>query len=346
MTDVNKLETQEDEVPQTAGPLSASPEPDRLAALPSTAPDDVDYPLQGLVETPLEHDVDMAPIVSGLPKAGLLTRIRGKLRRKPEATTTVEVVFAGAEAPVSEKRKRQANPLRILIGFMPEVTERDARDYALGVAEKHFDQPALAFFDAYKYSTGYAYEVHEGGSGHAYLPEIIKHFNEQGEYVAGEGLTVILRTGTRMVQVQRERYGLSAILLPESSKAQPSEFLVPHKKLTPALTQRTGFLVAGSAFFITGFFALIVGSVMTRYQAYEEPLAPVVTRVNFEDLPSTQWSRIESLPPNSYVAKIVYENKKWVRDIRNEAQVASVEPPPPLNASKPASLAQPASAKD
>ena len=214
-----------------------------------------------------------------------------------------------------EKRKVSAVPIRILMGYLPEVTERDARDYALGVAEKHFEQPAIAHFDAFKYENGYAYEVHEGGEGYAYLPEIIRHFQEQGAYREGEKVEVLLRTGTRMVKVIRQRVGLQAVLLPESTQLETDDWPPSAEKLQSALNQRTGFLVAGAGFFVAGFFALIVGSLMTRYQPYDSPAPPVMTSVDYEQLPIAQWSRVQGLPPNEFVSKLAYDHKHWLQPV-------------------------------
>lgn len=214
-----------------------------------------------------------------------------------------------------DKRKVGAVPIRILMGYLPEVTERDARDYALGVAEKHFEQPAIAHFDAFKYENGYAYEVHEGGEGHAYLPEIIRHFQEQGAYREGEKVEVLLRTGTRMVKVIRQRVGLQAVLLPESTQLETDELPPSAEKLQSALNQRTGFLVAGAGFFVAGFFALIVGSMLTRYQPYDSPAPPAVTTVDYEQLPIAQWSKVQGLPPNEFVSKLAYDHKHWLQPV-------------------------------
>lgn len=242
----------------------------------------------------------------------------------------------GRSTRQAERRKVSAVPIRILMGYLPEVTERDARDYALGVAEKHFEQPAIAHFDAFKYENGYAYEVHEGGEGYAYLPEIIRHFKEQGAYLEGEKTEVLLRTGTRMVKVIRQRVGLQAVLLPESTQLEPADWQPSGEKLQSALNQRTGFLVAGAGFFVAGFFALIVGSLMTRYQPYDSPAPPAVTTVDYEQLPIAQWSKVQGLPANEFVSKLAYDHKHWLQPViqtgdaaRSPAATGAVAPAAP-----------------
>jgi hypothetical protein len=244
--------------------------------------------------------------------------------------STAEAKVEGSKQPslfrrkgVAPEKKFLAVPIRILMGYLPEVTERDARDYALGVAEKHFEQPALAYFDAFKYGDGWAYEVHEGGSGLAFMPEIIRYFESRGPFKTGENLSVVITTGTRAVEVQRQRNGLSAILLPESSNLEHSAWLSPTEKLSPALNQKTGYLVAGAMFFVTGFFALIIGSMLTRYQGYDSAQDPSTTIISYENLPISQWARLQNLGAGSYVAKLVFEDGRWqVPEIRNFADTA------------------------
>ena len=221
-----------------------------------------------------------------------------------------------------------ALPIRILIGFLPEVTEKDARDYALGVAERHFDQPAIAFYDAFKYGDGYAYEVHEGGEGQAYLPKILEYFDSLGPFAAGEDTRVVIQTGTRKVQVNRARNGIAALLLPDSSTEPVTDWLVPEQKMAPALNKRTGFLVVGAVFFVTGFFAVILSSTLTRIQPYTPPPQAGVETISYESLPISQWPRLLNLAPNTYVSKLVFENKKWQRpEVRSADTRAVVSEP-------------------
>lgn len=232
----------------------------------------------------------------------------------------------------NKKRKHFALPIRVLMGFLPDVSEKDARDYALGVAERHFDQPAIAFFDAFKYEEGYAYEVHEGGVGLAYLPEILAYFKTLGPFEAGEEHRITILTGSRKVQVQRTRSGISAILLPESATQLETDWLTPSQKMSPALNQRTGLLIAGAVFFVTGFFAVLLASSITRIQPIIEAPPPAIERIVSERLPIHQWPLLANITPNMYVSKLVYENGVWqrpeLRSVDAEHSPEQVNPEP------------------
>ncbi len=213
--------------------------------------------------------------------------------------------------PAGTLHKTVSLPVRVIIGYLPEVNERDAREYAQGMAEKHFDQMGIAFFQAFKHANGYAFEAHEGGPGKAYLPSIIEHFDAQGPYRLGENHSVVIRTATRMVEVQRLRDGLASIVLPESSEVAATEWLHASKGMIPGLNRRTLFFYAGAAVFATGVLSMLLSATVFRLQMHEDAPPIKLESISANNLPRAQWSRVEALPPNSYVRAIRFRNDKW-----------------------------------
>ncbi len=238
----------------------------------------------------------------------------------------------------ASRPKYSAIPIRVIMGYLPEVSERDAREYALGMAEKHFEQIGMAYFAVFEHERGFVYEIHEGGDGLAYAPEILKYFESQGPYRIGEHVSVHLRTATRMVEIERLREGLGALVLPESSDAQQTEWLVGTDKMEQALNRRTGLLLAGAGLFVTGFAAMLVAAFLARYQPYEEP-APVQTEyINAQDLPLSQWSRLESVQAPNYVRALRYRAGKWeAPEVATDAAAAT---PAPVTPTTPAPAGQ------
>lgn len=234
---------------------------------------------------------------------------------------------ASRSAARNEKPKFLAVPVRVVIGYLPEVTERDAMEYAVGLAEKHFEQIGMSYFDAFKYGSGYAFEAHEGGSGKAYLPEIIRYFDSKGAFHPGEDVKAVIRTATRAVEVQRTREGLTAIILPERDETPPSAWLQPTTNMQPAIHKRTGFLIVGAALFTTGFIAMIFTSMLTRFQEYEAAPDPVVQRIDISQLPNQKWSRLTSIPANKFVRALRYRNGRWEDPELVDAVPAPVSPP-------------------
>lgn len=224
--------------------------------------------------------------------------------------------------------KPEIRPIRVLMGYLPEVSARDAREYAQGVAEKHFEQMGLVFFGAFPCDNGFVFEVHEGGEGKAYAPEILKHFESLGPFQVGEQHTVCIQTATRVLEVQRTREGLAAILLPESSPAQGDEWLVPTKPLTPAMDRRDKVFYVGAAIFASGFVAMLLSGTIFRVQLYEEPPAPKPVVISAASLPMSQWSRLQALPDNAYVRALRFKNGRWdAPEIQTESSSPSVAAP-------------------
>lgn len=203
-------------------------------------------------------------------------------------------------------------PIRVLIGYLPEVGERDALEYAEGVAAKHFDNLGQTYFDAFKCDAGYAYEVHEGGPGRAYLPEIIRYYQGLGQYSADDVNKVAIRTATRTVEVVRQRAGLSALLLPESQKPQQPSWLVPRVPMRPAVNKRTGLLVAGAVLFVTGCLGAMVSSLVTRLQPWEPAPEPVALQTQWDALPLAQYPLIERFDSSKgYITALRYDKNGW-----------------------------------
>lgn len=204
-----------------------------------------------------------------------------------------------------------ALPIRVVMGYLPEVTERDAREYAMGMAEKHFAQMGLVHFAAYAYDSGFVYEVHEGGDGRAYAPAIIDYFKSQGPYRPGENVKVHIRTGSRMVEVLRLRDGLACVILPEQSEVEETPWLRPTKTMSPGLHRRTGFFYAGVTILGSGLLAVLVSGMVFRLQPYEEPPAPKVEIIKARDLPRSQWPTLENLPAGTYVRALRFQGGRW-----------------------------------
>lgn len=206
-------------------------------------------------------------------------------------------------------------PIRVLIGYLSEVAEKDALEYAMGVCEKFFDQLSITFYDVFKYEQGYIYEIHEGGVGLAYTPLILQQFRNLGTYdpSTAQANPFIIPTGTRHVEVVRTRNGVSAVLLPESFTLPTADYQQPTSThhLSPAFNQRTGVLFVTAAFFVVSFFAMVTTS-LVQYQSYDDPPPLVSEKLSYQNLPSAQWPKISALSENGRRIKAVrFKNNQW-----------------------------------
>lgn len=251
-------------------------------------------PPEQQVEDSTENTVESGTTAVFKPKKLdlLLAKLKSKSYAKKESSTS-----ASFEVPI-----------RMIIGFLPDVSERDALEYSVGLAYKHFEQISLAFYDVYKYQNGYIYELHEGGSGRAFTPEIIKYFNSRGPVDNAVPVSVVLPTATRLLQIQRSHDGLICVLLPENSTLAVSEDIKPHEKMRPAINKNTGLLVAGGIMFVSGFLAMMVTGLIIRDHPVD--VAKEAKRsISYNDSPLAKYLDLKSR--NETVEKIEFINGLW-----------------------------------
>lgn len=275
---------------------------------------------------------DVSETESAEPESSksVLNRLRAGFGAKKDPNQVKKVKgFSIKRIMGLDSKDTGAVPIKVLIGYLPDVLERDVLEYAIGIAEKNFDQLAIVYYDVFKYDGGYVYEIHEGGSGKAFIPEILDYFDTTGEFDSATPVTVVIKTATRKVEVQKLRQGLVAVLLPESNKTPASDFINPKQDLTPAFNQRTGFFVISAAFFIVSFFAMVVAA-LSRYQPYEEIKVPAPSKLDISKLPSSQWRKIAENVENGKIVKAVkFKDGKWELTTADAAPAAPLETAPP-----------------
>lgn len=233
-------------------------------------------------------------------------------------------------------------PFQLFLGYLPDVSAKDAMEYAMGVAEKYTTQMGLTHFHATKFGRGYLYEVHEGGSGRAYGPEIVKYFASKGPFVDDETVKVVIRAGTRLVEVTRMREGAEVLLLPESTLEKPSTWLKPHVKMTPAIPRRQGFLYAGIGILATGTLAALLTGSFFRLQGYAEVPKREIEQIRVDNLPHRQWERVRNqLQPGERIKALRFENGQWKAPERWDTPATPGTPSAPA---APAATAAPGSA--
>ena len=206
-------------------------------------------------------------------------------------------------------------PIRVFIGYVPDVTEKDARFFAMGVAEKHVESEYISYLGVFRYGTGYAYEIQEGGHGHSYLTRIIKYFNQLPPNLHDAETAVFITTASRMVQVEKTADGgLVCIQLPESYKATETDWLRPEKKLKLLRDQNSGVMMIGGAFLGISLLVL-AGAFLTRYVPREAPTERVwYDTVSLKELPVSQWdSMIQETNNGHYILSLRYDGRQWCR---------------------------------
>lgn len=237
---------------------------------------------------------------------------------------------------ITKKTDVQGNlPIRVVLGYLPEVSVKDAREYAQGVAKNHFEQLSLTYVGAFKCDKGYVYEAHEGGNGKAFTPEILEYFNGLKSYATGEQESVVIKTATRYVEVIRMREGLTSVLYPEASEPAATEWLVGGKQLSALLNRRTRFFGVSSIVFVTGVLAFLLSGAFFRLQPFDTTVSAKREVITTTTLPRTQWSQLVGTPSGFYVKALRFQNGKWLSpEMTSNDAPSEIGNHPPLDALK------------
>ena len=278
------------------------------------------------VEPVLDHIDDAVVVADSVKNAdGTVDTVtparRGifsKFPPKPEAQEEPKKRFFKKGAPSPKKAKKTkaekpdaplSAPIQVFMGYLPEVSARDALEYAMGMADKYVTQEGLTFYMATPFGNGHIYELHEGGSGKAFGPEIVKTFQEAGPFSVETPQVLHIRTALKTLEVTREREGLSVVLLPDETElGGDARWVTPRKAMRPGIPRRTGMLYAGIGMLVSGTLAAVLTGAYFRLQGYAEPPAQPVVNISSDVLPVKQWNRVMGL---ENIKALKYSDGKW-----------------------------------
>ena len=290
--------------PASKEAILVSENADKLLA----APRELVMPDLTPAETVIEHGDTAAPVEPAIEEA-TTAGWRNRLPRGRKARKNHSQEKSAGEHAFTQR------PIRIFIGYVPDVTEKDARFFAMGVAEKHVESEYISYLGVFRYGSGYAYEIQEGGHGHSYVTRIIKHFNQLPANLHDAETAVFITTASRMVQVEKTADGgLVCIQLPESYRATETEWLRPDKKLKLLRDQNSGVMMVAGTFLGISLLVL-AGAFLTRYVPRESPMGRVwYDTVSLKELPVSQWgSMIQETNNGHYILSLRYDGKQWCR---------------------------------
>lgn len=230
-------------------------------------------------------------------------------------------------------------PIRVLMGYIPDATEKDAKAYALGIAEKHNESSEISYYGIFSFDRGFIYEVHEGGAGKAFTPSIVKKFkeiiaknNSEDGALNAELPSAIIPSATRNLMVEKGEDGINCLLLPEGDTQTPSEWLTTSALLTPAVPKRVGVFTTGVVVLVLGMLAM-GGAMWSRYVPYEEAPKAKVVPVDYDKYPISQWQRVDAaIRSGKEVSALKYDGSKWdvkVKEEKVDKPAASPEVLPP-----------------
>lgn len=209
-------------------------------------------------------------------------------------------------------------PNRIVIDFLEGVTGRaDAIAYARGFITSHFDVPEQSGYYVMPYKTGYAFEVHEGGSQYAYLPSILQTIEET------PNSTVSVRSGARVLQVSKgPRGAFNSVLLPEELSSYLEDVIETDDKspsLIPFQLSHTIWLLIGMGSALLGAFIFIICLGFYALDPSQGSI-PKSQTTPPDQLPIAQWQNMVSkLNGGNYVAAMRYQNGQWSFEVKSNS---------------------------
>ena len=250
----------------------------------------------------------------------------------------------------------RGHPNTVLFGYLEGVDRKDAAAYARGFARRTLGTAERVWYNTESIYTGFLYEVHEGGAGRSFLPDIISALEAEpaGTVLVPSGRRVFeltVRNGRPTGALLSEQSSMKmqnqmALVLPaEKTGGNPYGLVIPGsvpvgqmrfkavrptvrmKRVSQPASQATlagiGVLVSGLALLALG-----AGSYLWSLRQAAAPRG-----VAFEQLPHRQWPAVVGAATGAaFVSKLEFKDGKWTVDTAVEQPPGdgghSREPPP------------------
>ena len=229
----------------------------------------------------------------------------------------------------------QGHPNTVLFGYLEGVERKDAEAYARGFARRTLATAERVWYHTESIYTGFLYEVHEGGAGRSFLPELITALEAEpaGTVLVPSGRRVFeltVRNGRptgallseeRSVKVQRQ---IALVLPAEKTGGNPYGLMMPAtaplghvrfravrptKRMTrlSSPASQAAFLSVGVL--LSGLSVLAMGAGSYLWSLRQ---AAAARGVEFEQLPHRQWPAVVSAAAGAaYVTKLEFKDGKW-----------------------------------
>lgn len=247
----------------------------------------------------------------------------------------------------------QGHPNTVLFGYLEGVERKDAEAYARGFARRTLATAERVWYHTESIYTGFLYEVHEGGAGRSFLPELITALEAEP---AG---TVLVPSGRRVFELTVRNGRPTGALLSEerSSKVQRQIALVlpaektggnPYGLMMPATaplghvrfravrpttrmkrlaSETSQAALVGIGVLLSGLSLLAMGAGSYLWSLRQ---AGGPRGVEFEQLPHRQWPAVVSAAAGAaYVTKLEFKDGKWTVETAVENRSAAPAPAAP-----------------
>ena len=206
--------------------------------------------------------------------------------------------------------RRGFPPIQVLIGWVGESSRRDVLQHARGFATDHIETLETAWVAMAEFRGGTLFEVHEGGGGRAYLPELIETISRDPDQVLWVPSGTKLNRVVTFSIVEGRPFSM---MLNEAESARvrasgqaPVERTGRMRRLSP---RGNAVLTVGATLFAVSLTAL-AGSAFLASQVGQQPLPSL--SYNADILPHGQIvSLSDALREDRWVSRILFENGAW-----------------------------------
>lgn len=227
------------------------------------------------------------------------------------------MAFGITRPSVRSKDDATSLPVVALAGWMPGAARQDVVAYVKGVAEEELTAHDACWWAVHKVGDGWAWELHEGGPGRAFIPSALAAFGRGVE-------SVIVPTVTRDLQLKPKGEGFEDLLLTESDRRDPTEGVgYLGKRCQPLRTRGAGFAALGAVALAAGLVVLAAG-VFHRESLHAEATrthgravaardagAKPLAAVEMAKLPLSWLASVLAVPEDQFLEALVFKDGKW-----------------------------------
>ena len=226
-------------------------------------------------------------------------------------------------------------PNTVLFGYLEGVDRKDAEAYARGFARRTLATAERVWYQTESIYTGFLYEIHDGGGGRSFLPELITALETEpaGTVLVPSGRRVFelsVRNGRptgallseeRSLKIQRH---LAQVMPAEKTGGRPYGVMIPAtvpvghvrfhavratKRMKRLASTASPAQLIGIGVLLSGLSLLGVGASSYMYSLRQ---AAVPRGTEFDRLPHRQWASVVSAAAGAaYVTKLEFKDGQW-----------------------------------
>lgn len=205
---------------------------------------------------------------------------------------------------LSKARSPMTLPAAIHIGFMARIKRSDAIARLRGLIRRQVIAPETAWWFIRAIDDGFAYEIHEGGDGRAYLPGVLERLK------AESGCAVHLRAGNRIVRVTAHDGWPRSVILQEESK-ELLDAIPANARMTRFEPTSSGLLITSGVLLVTAAMTFMATSVAVN--SVSDPGQAVEAASRTRDLPVWHWPKAAA--QGQYVTRVQLSGGHWTTQV-------------------------------